>query len=83
MTAERAALFRLTLLRYDVPVSSDLHHNIGPAGAGPAPSAAVLREPAAPRRELPSYAALDLGTNNCRLLIARRAGLPKPSAGVI
>jgi exopolyphosphatase/guanosine-5'-triphosphate,3'-diphosphate pyrophosphatase len=27
-----------------------------------------------PRRELPSYAALDLGTNNCRLLIARRAG---------
>ena len=34
----------------------------------------MLREPAAPRRELPSYAALDLGTNNCRLLIARRAG---------
>ncbi len=28
----------------------------------------------APRALLPSYAALDLGTNNCRLLIARRAG---------
>jgi exopolyphosphatase/guanosine-5'-triphosphate,3'-diphosphate pyrophosphatase len=26
------------------------------------------------RSPLPSYAALDLGTNNCRLLIARRAG---------
>ncbi len=28
----------------------------------------------APRPQLPCYAALDLGTNNCRLLIARRAG---------
>lgn len=27
-----------------------------------------------PRQMSPSYAALDLGTNNCRLLIARRAG---------
>jgi exopolyphosphatase/guanosine-5'-triphosphate,3'-diphosphate pyrophosphatase len=27
-----------------------------------------------PRPLLPNYAALDLGTNNCRLLIARRAG---------
>ncbi|MGE0613174.1 MAG: Ppx/GppA phosphatase family protein [Hyphomicrobiales bacterium] len=26
---------------------------------------------AAPRRELPAYGALDLGTNNCRLLVAR------------
>ena len=54
----------------------------------PGPSAAVLRvEPAVPlplddgdrlapplRAALPSYAALDLGNNNCRLLIARRTG---------
>jgi exopolyphosphatase / guanosine-5'-triphosphate,3'-diphosphate pyrophosphatase len=39
-------------------------------GMVPGPNAAALRaEPA-----LPSYAALDLGTNNCRLLIARRSG---------
>jgi exopolyphosphatase/guanosine-5'-triphosphate,3'-diphosphate pyrophosphatase len=31
------------------------------------------RRAPAPRPVLPSYAALDLGTNNCRLLIARRA----------
>jgi exopolyphosphatase/guanosine-5'-triphosphate,3'-diphosphate pyrophosphatase len=40
-------------------VSSTLEHSVGLA---PAP------------RPPPSYAALDLGTNNCRLLIARRAG---------
>src|SRR5213078_235498 len=57
-------------------MSSGLHHSIGSAGAGLAPSAAVLQERVAPapRRLLPSYAAIDLGTNNCRLLIARRAG---------
>ena len=69
-------LSRPTLLRYDAPVSNSLHHSIGFAGAGLAPSAAVLQERVAPapRRLSPSYAALDLGTNNCRLLIARRAG---------
>jgi exopolyphosphatase / guanosine-5'-triphosphate,3'-diphosphate pyrophosphatase len=63
-------------LRYDAPVSSSLHQSIGSAGDGFAPRTAVLRERVvpAPRRLLPSYAALDLGTNNCRLLIARRAG---------
>src|SRR5712691_9646752 len=57
-------------------MSSDLHHSIGSVGEGLAPSAALLQERVAPppRRRLPSYAALDLGTNNCRLLIARRAG---------
>jgi exopolyphosphatase / guanosine-5'-triphosphate,3'-diphosphate pyrophosphatase len=69
-------------------VSSILRHSIGSAGQGLPPSAALLRaEQAAsldltkgdrvapvPRRALPSYAALDLGTNNCRLLIAQRAG---------
>jgi exopolyphosphatase / guanosine-5'-triphosphate,3'-diphosphate pyrophosphatase len=66
-------------------VSNSLHHSIGSAGVEPGQGAAVLRaEPLdltggerfapAPRAVLPSYAALDLGTNNCRLLIARRAG---------
>jgi exopolyphosphatase/guanosine-5'-triphosphate,3'-diphosphate pyrophosphatase len=66
-------------------VSSILQHSIGSVGAGPAPSAALERSARVPpldlpRRDrfqsppLPSYAALDLGTNNCRLLIARRAG---------
>src|SRR6266581_2480462 len=61
--------------------------SIGSAPIAAARNAAVLRaEPAvplplddserlaAPRLPLPSYAALDLGTNNCRLLIARRSG---------
>src|SRR5260370_14888495 len=62
--------------------------SVGRAAMGPAPTAAVLRgEPPVPlpladddslapppRAALPSYAALDLGTNNCRLLIARRTG---------
>jgi len=67
-------------------MSSSLHHSIGATGEDPAPSAALLRVEQvaplnladkvapAPRRRLPSYAALDLGTNNCRLLIAHRAG---------
>src|SRR5438046_9529977 len=57
-------------------MSSNLYDSIGSAGEGLPPSAAVLQERVAPapRRLLPSYAALDLGTNNCRLLIARRAG---------
>ena len=45
------------------------------AGLGPAPGTADRRThtaPNAPRRARgPLYAALDLGTNNCRLLIAR------------
>ncbi len=69
-------------------MSNILQHGVGSTGEGPGPSAAMLREkPAAPldltdsdrfapapRPLPPSYAALDLGTNNCRLLIARRAG---------
>lgn len=55
----------------------------GGAGGGQGPSQqaqsgaqsngapAALVEPWAPRRAAPTYAALDLGTNNCRLLIAR------------
>ncbi len=39
--------------------------------ARPAPA---LRPAAAPRQLAPNYAALDLGTNNCRLLIARPGG---------
>jgi exopolyphosphatase/guanosine-5'-triphosphate,3'-diphosphate pyrophosphatase len=50
------------------------HGQLGQAG-GNAPSAqADKRTPAAPnprRHRGPTYAALDLGTNNCRLLIAR------------
>jgi exopolyphosphatase/guanosine-5'-triphosphate,3'-diphosphate pyrophosphatase len=69
-------------------VSSSLQHSVGSAGTEPGPGAAVLRAERAtppelprndrfapaPRALMPSYAALDLGTNNCRLLIARRAG---------
>ncbi len=70
------------------PVSSSLQHGKGSAGEGFGPGVAVLRAEAAtppglgegdrfapaPRPLPPSYAALDLGTNNCRLLIARRSG---------
>ena len=69
-------------------MSNNVPHGIGSAGEGLAPGAALLRvEPAAPlplsavdelvpvpRPQSPCYAALDLGTNNCRLLIARPAG---------
>src|SRR5229473_2808788 len=57
-------------------MSNSPHHGTGPVGEGLAPSVALPRERVAPapRRLLPSYAALDLGTNNCRLLIARRTG---------
>jgi exopolyphosphatase / guanosine-5'-triphosphate,3'-diphosphate pyrophosphatase len=70
-------------------VSSSAQHIVGPAREDLRPGAALLRaeQPArlplgandalvdlAPRVGLASYAALDLGTNNCRLLIARRAG---------
>lgn len=62
--------------------------SLGPARKGLGPGAALLRtdtaggipldqRPAfapAERRPSQSFAALDLGTNNCRLLIARRAG---------
>jgi exopolyphosphatase / guanosine-5'-triphosphate,3'-diphosphate pyrophosphatase len=67
-------------------VASDRQQEFGEVGAGSlAPGTAFLRAevPAgdfapserfvAPRPALPSYAALDLGTNNCRLLIARPA----------
>lgn len=46
-------------------------------GRGPdavAEKAAAEKAPAAGTRTEPLYAALDLGTNNCRLLIARREG---------
>ena len=69
-------------------MSNILQQGVGSTGKAPGPSAAMLRADEAapldltdsgrvaptPRRLLPSYAALDLGTNNCRLLIARRAG---------
>lgn len=46
------------------------------AGDRPAPSAgsAALRESGGPSSQRQAYAAIDLGTNNCRLLIARAAG---------
>src|SRR5207253_6186336 len=47
-------------VRYDCRVSMGLEHHVECAPA--------------PRPQPPAYAALDLGTNNCRLLIARRAG---------
>jgi exopolyphosphatase/guanosine-5'-triphosphate,3'-diphosphate pyrophosphatase len=74
--ADCAALFHPVRLRYDDRVASTLHQGIGSAGDGLAPRATVSPERVAPapRRLLPSYAALDLGTNNCRLLIAHRAG---------
>src|SRR5258706_13183800 len=31
----------------------------------------------------PVYAALDLGTNNCRLLVARAKGTPGPHSGLL
>ena len=74
-------------------MSSSLQHSVGSTGEGPGPSAAVLQADEAPPLDLaarghlapmvrplsPSYAALDLGTNNCRLLIARRAVGPQPT----
>jgi exopolyphosphatase / guanosine-5'-triphosphate,3'-diphosphate pyrophosphatase len=63
-------------------VSSSLQHSIGSVGPGLGPDAALLHADrpvhgdlaaAAARPLPPNYAALDLGTNNCRLLIARRA----------
>jgi exopolyphosphatase/guanosine-5'-triphosphate,3'-diphosphate pyrophosphatase len=66
------------------PVSSNLQPSIGSATEGFGPAAAVLRAEEGSPLGLtegdrvapapPSYAALDLGTNNCRLLIARRSG---------
>ena len=41
-----------------------------PAGAVPRPGKPVRPRPAAPPQSSPFYGALDLGTNNCRLLIA-------------
>lgn len=40
-------------------------------GAAASGASATTLEPWPPRRAAPTYAALDLGTNNCRLLIAR------------
>jgi exopolyphosphatase/guanosine-5'-triphosphate,3'-diphosphate pyrophosphatase len=42
----------------------------GSVGPAPAPSIPPDRREDQPRRGLPVYAALDLGTNNCRLLVA-------------
>jgi len=67
----------------------------GGAPAGPAASGVVARAPngaptgatdRAPGAAAPTYAALDLGTNNCRLLVARArgpAGLPGAGLHVI
>jgi exopolyphosphatase/guanosine-5'-triphosphate,3'-diphosphate pyrophosphatase len=73
-------------------VASDRQHGIEELGNGGfAPASALLRAErspggfaandgyAVPRPALPSFAALDLGTNNCRLLIARPA--PMGSGG--
>jgi exopolyphosphatase / guanosine-5'-triphosphate,3'-diphosphate pyrophosphatase len=70
-------------------VSSNVQRSIGSIVASSGPDAAmpradrathsdVIRTPdiaPTPRVQWRSYAALDLGTNNCRLLIARRAGI--------
>jgi hypothetical protein len=66
-------------------VSSSLQHSTQSAGEDFASGAGVLRaerrhpgfdenRPVRAPALLPSYAALDLGTSNCRLLIARRVG---------
>ncbi len=70
-------------------MASNPHESIGPVEADSlgGDGATLLAEPivegtvtpggrvvAAPRRPSQNYAALDLGTNNCRLLIARPAG---------
>jgi len=68
-------------------VSSSVPHNVGSVrpdlGSGaamlraeraPSVDLAGSRDVAPPRLASPTFAALDLGTNNCRLLIARRAG---------
>ena len=41
---------------------------------GPEPAPAIRTEYAAPPQRAPNVAALDLGTNNCRLLVARASG---------
>ena len=58
--------------RYKRPSQSEHGANgkAAPRRAGDAPPLAA--DPASPRRQ--AYAALDLGTNNCRLLIARPEG---------
>jgi exopolyphosphatase / guanosine-5'-triphosphate,3'-diphosphate pyrophosphatase len=64
-------------------VAGSLERSTRSPGEAFAPGPAMLRPDHAPdarpdaatvRPPWPSYAALDLGTNNCRLLIARRAG---------
>ena len=67
-------------------MSRSLQHSIESRGRENAPATLLRADPAAlglpqsdrllleTRPTAPSYAALDLGTNNCRLLIARRAG---------
>ena len=44
------------------------------AGPKPSPAAPAQREPGGLPSQRQAYAAIDLGTNNCRLLIARAAG---------
>ncbi|WP_457936333.1 Ppx/GppA phosphatase family protein [Mesorhizobium sp. 10J20-29] len=58
-----------------VPVGSPAQGSLPPAASPDLPpqpaTAAILREPRLPQRQdLPVFAALDLGTNNCRLLVA-------------
>lgn len=55
------------------PLAAPVLHKAGPAPATPKPAAkTVQNEPQrrTPVSELPAFAALDLGTNNCRLLVA-------------
>lgn len=56
--------------RYSAPSRSDGHEAVKHFGASPHTEEHADTFP----RERQSYAALDLGTNNCRLLIARPAG---------
>jgi exopolyphosphatase / guanosine-5'-triphosphate,3'-diphosphate pyrophosphatase len=86
--ARFAALRFPAAVRYHSAMSSSPQHGVAAAGEAVGSNAAVLRAEQsapldireddrlapAPRPALPCYAALDLGTNNCRLLIARRAG---------